>query len=63
VAKSDLPPIMSWTNSEGRTIRAGFGGIEGANVVLKMPNGQKIPYPIDKLSPESQKQAKESAGQ
>ena len=59
--KSDLPPIMSWTNADGKTIRAGFGGIEGSNVVLKMPDGQKIPYPLEKLSPASQKQAKESA--
>lgn len=63
VVKSDLPPIMSWTNADGKTIRAGFGGIEGENVVLKMPDGQKIPYPLAKLSPASQKQAKESAGQ
>ena len=63
LAKSDLPPIMTWKNSEGVTIKAGFGGIEGDKVVLKMPNGQKIPYPMAKLSPESQQQAKESAGQ
>jgi hypothetical protein len=63
VAKSDLPPIMTWKNAEGVTIKAGFGGIEGGNVVLKMPNGQKVPYPLAKLSLESQQQAKESAGQ
>jgi len=62
VAKSDLPPIMTWKNAEGVTIKAGFGGIEGDNVVLKMPNGQKIPYPLAKLSAESQAQAKEYAG-
>jgi hypothetical protein len=62
VAKSDLPPIMTWKNAEGVSIKAGFGGLEGENVILKMPNGQKIPYPIAKLSPESQAQAKESVG-
>lgn len=63
LVKNDLPPIMTWTNAEGTSIRAGFGGLQGDNVVFKMPNGQKIPYPIAKLSPESQKQAKECAGQ
>ena len=60
--KKTLPPIMTWTNADGVAIKAGFGGIEGENVVLKMPNGQKVPYPLAKLSADSQKQAKESAG-
>ena len=61
VAKKDLPPIMTWRNAEGKAIKAGFGGLEGENVVLKMPNGTRIPYPIAKLSPESQQQARECA--
>lgn len=60
-AKKTLPPIMSWTNAEGKTIRAGFGGLEGENVVLKLPNGQKVSYPLAKLSEESQAQAREAA--
>ena len=60
-AKKSLPPIMSWTNAEGRTIRAAFGGLEGENVVLKMPNGQKVSYPLAKLSAESQQQARDAA--
>jgi hypothetical protein len=60
-AKKDLPPIMSWTNLEGKTIRAGFVRLEGENVVLRMPaNGAEVPYPLAKLSPESVKQAQES---
>ena len=59
--KKSLPPIMSWTNLEGKTIRAGFVRLEGANVVLRMPaNGQEVPYPIAKLNAESQKQAQEA---
>jgi hypothetical protein len=59
--KKDLPPIMSWTNLEGKTIRAGFVRLEGENVVLRMPaNGAEVPYPLEKLSPESVKQAQES---
>ncbi|QIF03781.1 c-type cytochrome domain-containing protein [Roseimicrobium sp. ORNL1] len=60
-AKKELPPIMTWTNAEGRKIRAGFGGIEGENVILKMPNGQRVSYPIANLSAESQAQAKDAA--
>jgi hypothetical protein len=52
---------MSWTNLEGKTIRAGFVRLEGENVVLRMPaNGAEVPYPLAKLSPESVKQAQES---
>lgn len=59
--KKSLPPIMSWTNLEGKTIRAGFVRLDGANVVLRMPaNGQEVPYPIAKLNAESQKQAQEA---
>jgi hypothetical protein len=35
--------------------------MEGQNVVLKMPSGQRIPYPLSKLAPESQQQARECA--
>jgi len=59
--KKSLPPIMSWTNLEGKTIRAGFVRLDGANVVLRMPaNGQEVPYPIAKLNADSQKQAQEA---
>jgi len=59
--KKDLPPIMSWTNLEGKTIRAGFVRLDGENVVLRLPaNGAEVPYPLAKLSPESVKQAQES---
>lgn len=59
--KKDLPPIMSWTNAEGKTIRAGFVRLDGENVVLRMPaNGQEVPYPLAKLSAESQKQAQDA---
>lgn len=59
--KKQLPPIMSWTNAEGKTIRAGFVRLEGDNVVLRMPaNGQEVPYPLSKLNPASQQQAKDA---
>ncbi len=59
--KKQLPPIMSWTNLEGKTIRAGFVRLEGENVVIRMPaNGQEVPYPISKLDPASQQQARDA---
>lgn len=60
-AKKDLPPIMSWTNSEGKTIRAGFVRLDGESVVLRMPaNGQEVPYPLAKLNAASQTQARDA---
>ncbi len=61
-AKKSLPPIMSWTNTDGKTIRAGFVRLDGENVVIRMPaNGAEVSYPLAKLSAESQSQAKEAA--
>lgn len=60
--KRSLPPIMSWTNAEGKTIKAGFVRLEGENVVLRMPaNGQEVAYPLAKLSEASQKLARDCA--
>jgi hypothetical protein len=60
--KKSLPPIMSWTNMEGKTIKAGFVRLEGENVVLRMPaNAQEVSYPLAKLSEASQKLARDCA--
>ena len=60
--KKKLPPILSWTNFEGKTIRAGFVKLEAGHVHLRMPaNGQVVPYPMDKLDADSQKLAQECA--
>jgi len=61
VFKKDLPPILKWTNAEGKAIKAGFERLEGESVVLKMPTGQYVIYPLAKLSPESQQLARECA--
>ena len=57
--KKNLPPIMRWTNAQGVAIKAGFDRIDGDSVVLKMPDGKFVKYPLSKLSPESQQLAKE----
>jgi hypothetical protein len=61
-AKPDLPPIMTWTNFEGKKIKAGFVRLDGDTVILRMPaNAQEVPYPMSKLDAASQQQAKDSA--
>jgi len=60
--KKSLPPILSWTNLEGKTIKAGFVRLDGENVVLRMPaNAQEVAYPLSKLSEASQKLARDCA--
>lgn len=60
--KKSLPPILTWTNFEGKTIKAGFVKLEGDTVFLRMPaNGQEVPYPMTKLDAASQQLAKECA--
>jgi hypothetical protein len=61
VFKKQLPPILKWTNAEGRSIKAGFDRIEGDAVVLKLPDGKFVKYPLANLSPESQKLARDCA--
>jgi hypothetical protein len=62
LAKKDLPPIMTWTNFEGKKIKAGFVRLEGDNVILRLPaNAKEIPYAMSKLDAASQQQAKDSA--
>jgi hypothetical protein len=62
-ARAAAPALMDWTNTEGKTIKAGFVRIDGESVVLKLPtNGQEIPYPLSKLTAESQAQAKAAGG-
>lgn len=55
------PGVLSWTNDAGVTIQAGFGGLQGDGVVLKLGDGRTVTYPLAKLSPASRKQAEESA--
>lgn len=51
--------VMKWTNTEGKTIEAEFMGLDGDNVLLKIPStGVTHTLPLAKLSAESQAQAK-----
>lgn len=44
-----------WTNDQGRQILAVLVRVEGANVVLKLANGQTANVPLASLSPDDQK--------
>lgn len=57
------PEMLEWTNFEGKSLTAAFVRAEGSNVILLMENGSEIPYPYEKLSPESQEVAKKLAAQ
>lgn len=60
--KKSLPPILPWTNFEGKTIKAGFVKLEGDMVYLRLPaNAQEVPYPMSKLDAASQQLARECA--
>lgn len=52
------PVMQNWTNTEGRIIQASMLRMEGDNVILQMANGQTYPYPLSKLSADSQALAK-----
>ena len=53
----------SWTSSDGKTIEATFVRLAGDQITLRLPNGTDYTFPLTRLSPESQTQAKTAAGQ
>lgn len=48
--------MRTWTSADGKTLEAEFAGTQGAGssakVMLKLPDGSMVPYPISKLSEE-----------
>lgn len=56
-------PLMTWTSTDGKTIRASFQRLEGDNVVIKREDGVVFTLPLSRLSPESQAQAKNTGSQ
>lgn len=62
-ATAPAAEMLTWTNAEGKPIQAIFGGIQGENVSLKTADGTVHAYPLNKLSAESQAQARQLAGQ
>jgi len=52
------PEFLTWVNTEGRKIVARFVNLADGKVTLIMKDGKSYPYPLTKLSAESQAQAK-----
>ncbi len=57
-ARPKLQSVMNWTNKEGKVLRATFEGLEGEFVLLRTEAGQVYKYPLAKLNPAGQIQAK-----
>jgi len=54
--------FQNWTNTQGKTVSARFGGKQGDNILLTTVSGQQHLYPIANLSAESKAQIPDSAG-
>lgn len=48
----------SWTDVSGRKVEAEFAGMQGDSVLLKLANGQTVPFPMARLSAADQAFAK-----
>ena len=51
-----------WTDLQGRTVEAAFAGLEGDSVLLRMGNGQTVPFPLARLSEADQAFARSAGG-
>jgi len=59
--KAIAPEFQTWTNVEGREIKARFVGLRGDQVELLLESGVKYAYPLTKLDPKSQTLARDLA--
>ncbi|MCA1964382.1 MAG: hypothetical protein LDL31_10595 [Prosthecobacter sp.] len=50
--------VRVWKNTEGKEISAEMTGLQGDKVLLKLPNGKVLPYPLAQLSAADQAFAK-----
>ncbi len=64
-AAADQPPAgllakeQTWTNAEGKTLKAAVKAADDENVSFVMPNGTVVKYPLSKLSEESREKIAE----
>ncbi|MCF7732363.1 MAG: TlpA family protein disulfide reductase [Akkermansiaceae bacterium] len=61
VASGPLIPTRTWTNAEGREIRAAVKSVDETKVAFLMTNGKLVSYPLEKLSEESRELILEAA--
>ncbi len=57
--EKDLTEMLTWTNTEGKKIRAAVVSADDTKVLFRMANGKEINYDISKLSQRSQDIIKE----
>ncbi len=57
--EKDLTEMLTWTNTEGKKIRAAVVSADDTKVLFRMSNGKEINYDISKLSQRSQDIIKE----
>ncbi len=53
VPTGPLIASRSWTNADGREIRAAVKSVDETSVTFQMSNGKDVVYPLEKLSKES----------
>lgn len=46
--------LRTWTDTQNRKVEAAFGGLHGDSVLLKLPDGKTIPFPLERLSADDQ---------
>ncbi|HYF34365.1 MAG TPA: SHD1 domain-containing protein [Prosthecobacter sp.] len=51
---SQAPASRTWTDVQNRKVEAAYGGMHGDSVLLKLPDGKTIPFPMERLSAEDQ---------
>lgn len=56
-----MKKFHSWTNTDGKTLKAAFVSSDGKTVTLRKEDGAEFAYPMSKLSQDSRKLAKELA--
>lgn len=60
-AQTAAPAMHTWTSTDGRKMEAGFVGMDGEGVKVRMANGSTITVPLARLSAEDQAFAKSQA--
>lgn len=61
LVKVDLIPERKWLNSSGKDVIAAVIAIEDDQVMFRMEDGRKLPYPIKQLSAADQRLIRETA--
>lgn len=52
--QAQAPELRVWTNQQGRTVKAAFVEMQGANVVIQLENGTRTQVPVNTLAKSDQ---------